>query len=312
MPALTFVAPANAVRYVGAWPTFVDTDPTRWQMSASALEGWLADWHGRNGLNRATGRPLKAILAVSILGGMPDMPRIKAAALDHQLPLIEDASQSLGAMLGDRPAGSFGHVACLSFNANKTVAGPGGGMLLTDRHRVAQRARHLASQARSGPGYIHDEVGYNYRLSNLQAAVVLGQMERLTEILAAKRAVAAAYASVLGDLPGVGLMPIPEGVLPSWWLWTAHVPDRRRLEAALYAQGIESRPLWQPLHVSPAHGGYCTGTGRVALWLWHNALSLPSSPGLGAEGARRVAEKVREFILTSGKAESMIAGNNTD
>ena len=170
-------------------------------------------------------------------------------------------------------------------------------MLLTDRPKVAQRARHLAWQARSGPGYIHDEVGYNYRMSNLQAAVVLGQMERLPEILAAKRAVAAAYASALGDLPGVGLMPIPDGVNPSWWLWTLYAPDRRRLEAALHAQGIESRPLWQPLHISPAHGGYCTGTGRVALWLWHNALSLPSSPGLGAEGARRVAEAVKGFLL---------------
>jgi perosamine synthetase len=229
------------------------------------------------------------------------MPRIKAAALDHQLALIEDASQSLGATLDGKPTGSFGDVSCLSFNANKTVAGPGGGMLLTDRPKVAQRARHLACQARSGPGYIHDEVGYNYRLSNLQAAVILGQMERLPEILAAKRAVAAAYASVLADLPGVGLMPTPEGANPSWWLWTLYVSDRRRLEAALYASGIESRPLWQPLHVSPAHGGYCTGTGRVALWLWHNCLSLPSSPGLGVAEAERIAQIVREFLLTSGK-----------
>lgn len=292
---LTFVAPANAVRYCGAVPVFVDAEAS-WQMNARLLRRWLARWE-RDSVNAATGRPLSAILPVHILGGGCDMPAIMACARNHGLRVLEDASQALGTEIAGRPAGSYGDVAVLSFNANKTVAGGGGGMLLTDDPAVVRRAKYLAWQARDGPGYVHQEIGYNYRMSELQAAVILAQMERLEEILAAKRDVAAAYQEVLGDIPGLSPMPVPGWIRPSWWLWSAIVPNGRGLRAALTRVGIDSRSLWQPMHESPAHGGYVVGEGAVASWLYPRVLSLPSSPGLGREGALQVARVARGFLL---------------
>lgn len=300
--ALTFIAPANAIRYVGAWPVFVDAEPRYWQMDPDKLKEWLGyecAWREGALRNTRTGRRVRAILPVHILGHPCDMAPIVALARRYELVVIEDASESMGATYQGRPVGSLSDVACFSFNGNKVVTSGGGGMLVTDRAAWAERARYLTTQAKDDPlSHVHGAVGYNYRLTNLQAAVGCAQLERLEQHVAAKRRIARAYAEAFAEVPGLVPMPEAAWASSSFWMYTVLVDEavtglsNRALMRSLGAAGIETRPLWQPLHRSPAHRHAPRVECPVADWLHQQALSLPSSVGLRAEEQQRVIEAV--------------------
>lgn len=295
---LTFIAPANAIRYTGAWPVFIGSEPEHWQMDAATLRDFIETQCERRGaalLNRASGRRVKAIIAVHVLGHPVDLDAIGAIAREHDLTLIEDCAEAIGTTYRGRHVGTFGAVAAFSFNGNKIITCGGGGMLVTDDEVLARRARHLSTQAKSDPReYIHDTVGFNYRLTSLQAAVGRAQLEQLEDFIAKKTEIATRYAQAFADVPGLTFMRAAPDARSTWWLSTALIDEAlfgiesRALMRRLEAGGIQSRPLWQPMHLSPAHRGCRSHRCEVDERLFAQALSLPSSPGLSEADQERV------------------------
>ena len=302
---LTFIAPANAVRYVGAWPVFVDAEPVHWQMDADAVADLIAseyDTVGGELRSKSTGRRLRALLPVHILGHPVDMAPLLALAREYDLIVVEDATESLGAEYKGAKVGRIGDIACLSFNGNKLITTGGGGMIVTDNDAWAERVRYLTTQAKDDPiEYIHHEIGYNLRLTNIQAAMGVAQLERIEAHVAAKRRIAAAYARQLHGIPGLGLMPEADWAKSVFWMFTITVDEAdfglssRALMRKLRALGIETRPLWQPMHRSPAHTRTHAENCPVADALYANALSLPCSVGMTTSQVERVAACVRSF-----------------
>jgi perosamine synthetase len=287
---LTFIAPVNAIRYVGAWPVFVDAEPAYWQMDPEQVEHFLEHgcrWSKGALYNRSTGRRVSAIIPVHILGHPVDLDPILSIARKYGLKVIEDATEGLGALYKGRPLGSFGDLACFSFNGNKIITTGGGGMLVTNDAAAAQKAKYLTTQAKDDPiEYIHGEVGYNYRLTNLAAAVGCAQMEQLGTKVAAKRAIASRYSESFGALPGITPMRSAAWAESTFWMYTVLIDERefglssREVMSALGSRGIQCRPLWQPIHRSPAHATHCQSDLHVADRLATQALSLPCSAGL--------------------------------
>jgi len=254
---------------------------------------------GRVLRNRATGRRIAAILPVHILGHPVDMDPILEAARKHRIPVIEDATESLGAEYRGRPVGHLGDVACFSFNGNKIITTGGGGMVVSDNERWIHRARYLTTQAKDDPvEYVHTEVGYNYRLTNLQAAMGVAQMEQLDGYIAAKRRIALEYAERLRAVPGL----VPLGEAPwarsTFWMSAVRVDadaygmDSRALMRRLEEKGIQTRPLWQPIHRSAAHSQDASTRCPVSERLNRDALTLPCSVGLTAGQQERVVAEI--------------------
>ena len=305
VPSLTFIAPANAVAYVGATPVFIDADISTWQMDVRLLEEFLVEGcEGDPGAlrERQTGCRVAALLPVHILGHPTDMDPLMAIARKFQIPVIEDTTESYGAKYKGRPLGGDGAAACLSFNGNKLLTAGGGGLIATDDPLSAARARYLTTQAKDDPDeYIHDEVGYNYRMSNLTASLGRAQIQRFETHLSAKRRIFAHYQAMLSDVPGIELMPEAEWARSSCWLSTVLIEEElfgktsRQVMRALRERGIETRPLWQPLHNSKAHAGAISLERGIADSLYRKALSLPSSVGLTAIDQERVIEEVHSL-----------------
>lgn len=306
---LTFIAPANAIRYAGAWPVFIDADPLYWQMDPQRATDFLergCQWSRGELRNRATGRRVRAILPVHILGHPVDMKPLLDAADKFGLVVIEDATESLGAAYDGRPVGGIGTIGCFSFNGNKLITTGGGGMLVTREETMALRARYLTTQAKDDPiEYVHQSVGYNYRLTNLQAAMGIAQIEQLQVFLSAKHAIADRYSAGLGSVPGITLPSEARNCRSAWWMYTVLIdPGRfgqtsRQLLRRLADSGIQTRPLWQPLHRSAAHKGAFACGGEVADRLHETALSLPCSVGLNGEQQDRVISCIRNLHLRS-------------
>jgi len=302
---LTFISPANAVHYVGAAPVFVDASPQTWQMApaliADFLENQCEDRDGAT-VNRRTGRRVGALLPVHILGHPVDMDPVLEIAGRFRLPVIEDATESLGARYKDRMVGALGDIACFSFNGNKLMTTGGGGMVVTDNAEWSDRVRHLSTQAKQDPvEHVHDAIGYNYRLTNIQAAMGCAQLERLDQHLAAKRRIAARYDEAFASLEGIRAMPNADWAASACWMYTVAVDapafgmDRSCLMRQLREQRIEARPLWQPMHLSPAHQtAQVLGDGRVSKDLYESCLSLPCSVDLGAEQQEFVIDVITQ------------------
>jgi perosamine synthetase len=299
MPALTFIAPANAVRYCGAWPIFVDADPLTWQMDVGQLVTFLLEQcdAGPDGVrHRGSGRRVGAILPVHLLGNPVDLEPLIAVAADLGLPVVEDATESLGSHYHGRPVGCFGAAGCFSFNGNKTITTGGGGMVVASSPEIARRIRHLSTQAKCDPTeYIHDAVGYNYRLTSLQAALGRSQLESLEVRLIEKRRITARYRELL-EPQGFGFAEPTASASMSWWLTTVVLPaglDPRQVSAAMSAARIETRRLWQPMHRSPAHERLTTSAELpVADMLYERALSLPSTHTVSDSDIERVCTEL--------------------
>ncbi len=299
---LTFAATANAIRYVGATPVFIDSQPNSWNLDPGLLAEELEAAARR-------GRPLKAILAVDVLGQCADYRPIRKLCEFHRIPLIEDAAEALGATYRGQPAGTFGQIGCFSFNGNKIITTSGGGMLITAQKDLADRARFLASQARDpAPHYEHSQIGYNYRMSNLLAALGRGQLRVLDQRVQRRRANFRFYHQALGDLPGVVFMPEHPAGRSTRWLTCitidpqqiAATPEDIRL--ALEAENIEARPLWKPMHLQPVYRGCRLRGGRIAEELFQRGLCLPSGSNLSDDDLARTAAIIRAVVQPARRA----------
>lgn len=317
VPSLTFVASVNAIAYCGASPVFMDVTPTTWTMDVEkTVQFLLCECERRDSqlVNRATGRRIAAVLPVHILGHPVDMGPLLEAAGD--VPVVEDCAESLGAAYRGRNVGALGSAGCLSFNGSKVVTTGGGGAVLTNSEAWARRARHLTTQARTDPReYIHDEVGYNYRLPAINAAIGTAQIDRLPDLLARKRAIAMRYAAALQDLPDVELMVEAPWGRSIYWLYTVRVnggdgPARRNaLLTSLNEAGIEARPLWRPSHLLPMYSAAQRYHLEHAERIYQTAVSLPSSPGLSLEDQERVTSVFRSAAIATAPAHA--AGHTT-
>ena len=241
---LTFIAPVNAIRYVGAWPVFIDAEPAYWQMDPARVVEFLerdCRWNDGALYNRRTGRRVTAVIPVHILGHPVDIDPILAVARQFGLKVIEDATEGLGATYKGRSLGCLGDVACFSFNGNKIITTGGGGMMVTDNEEWARKAKYLTTQAKDDPiEYVHGEVGYNYRLTNLLAAVGCAQMEQLPANVDAKRTIAARYAEPTGGLYQASRpMKTAPWAASTFWMYTILVNEEKF--------GIDSRRLMQTL-----------------------------------------------------------------
>ena len=292
----TFAASANAITYCGARPVLVDSEEETWNMSPDLLGDELEQ-------RARAGRLPAAVVVVDLYGQCADYGRILPLCAEHGVPVIEDAAESLGASYRNRPAGSFGAAAVFSFNGNKIITTSGGGMLVTDDERLARRTRHLATQAReAGAHYEHVEVGYNYRLSNLLAAVGRAQLSGLGERVQRRRTIHARYQEGLAELPGVGFQPAAPGQQPNRWLTcltldpalAAATPERLRL--VLEAENIEARPAWKPMHLQPVFASCPARVDGTSERLFRTGLCLPSGSSLSAADQDRVIGLVRKEL----------------
>ena len=300
--SLSFIAPANAIRYAGAWPVFIDAEPAFWQMDPQKLTDFLVrdcDWRDGALINRSTRRKVTAIVPVHILGHPADMEPIIAVSRKYGLKIIADATESLGSKYHGEASARYGDISCISFNGNKIITTGGGGMIVTDSEEWARRAKYLTTQAKDDEvEYIHGDVGYNYRLTNIQAAMGCAQMELLHEFVETKRRIAATYTKELSGVTGITTMPEPAYGFSTFWMYTILVDEAsfgmssRGLLAALARHQIQTRPLWQPLHRSPAHAGAFRTECPVSEKLNRMALSLPCSAGLTGEQQAHVVEQI--------------------
>ena len=291
---LTFAATANAVTYVGATPAFIDASPATWTMDPDALEEELT-------ARAADGRLPAAVVTVDLYGQCCDYARIAALCDRYSVPLVEDAAEALGASYGDRRAGAFGRCAAFSFNGNKIITTSGGGMLVSHSRTLIDRARHLATQARdAAPHYEHSEIGFNYRLSNLLAAIGRAQLTTLEDKVARRRAIRQRYEAELRHLPGIGfLTDAPYGLSNAWLTCitidrTAFGASSETVRRHLQDKNIESRPVWKPMHLQPAFRQCHVRGGAVAARLFATGLCLPSGSGLSAADQASVIAGIEE------------------
>ncbi|MEW6573301.1 MAG: LegC family aminotransferase [Bacillota bacterium] len=287
VPALTFTGTVNPVTYAGATPVVADVDPLTWNIDVSKVE-------------EAVTQRTRAVIPVHLYGNPADMAGLMHIAGKYGLNVIEDAAEALGAYYNGRHVGTFGRIGVFSFNGNKVITTGGGGMLVTDDPCLADRARLLVNQGRT-PGlfeYEHQEIGYNYRLTNLQAALGLAQMERLQEFLSVKRRNAVLYRELLGGRPGIGFQEEQAGAGSSWWLFSVLIDrkvfggDKMSVISRLRSNGIQVRPVFTPIDRQPCFRSYGLTRCPVANDLWEKGINLPSTSFLTEEEVSEVCFEI--------------------
>lgn len=304
VPTMTFAASANAVAYSGARPVFVDARECDGNVDVELVARALDEL-------RREGASVAAVMSVDLFGRCADNAALQQLAERHSVPLLEDAAESLGARTSSGAAGSFGRAAALSFNGNKVMTTSGGGMLLSDDLDLLARARYLSTQARQPvPWYEHTEVGYNYRLSNLLAALGRGQLSRLDAMIERRRAIRAHYEGVLAAFDGVRLLGAPSAADPAvagdnYWLTTVvvdparHDADADSMVAAFTAEGIEARHLWKPMHQQPVFAGHRAVLSGVGDRLFARGVTLPSGSVLTDAQVERVGGVLARVLRES-------------
>ena len=286
--SLTFSASANPIIYQGAEPVFIDSEKDTWNMCPEALETAIKQC-------QAKGKQPKAIIVVHLYGMPANMQAIKALSDQYGIPLIEDAAEALGASYRGEACGGLAQFGVLSFNGNKIITTSGGGALVSNNEEAIQQARFLATQARDqAPHYQHSHIGYNYRMSNVLAAIGVGQMQVLNERVQKRRAIFHAYQHAFKDLPGIQFQAEPEGHYSNRWLTCLLIDpaqagiDTNALRLHLDSLNIESRPLWKPMHLQPVFQHYSYVGGEVAEQLFNQGLCLPSGSSLTSADQERV------------------------
>jgi len=290
---LTFVASANPISYLGARPVFIDSERLSWNMDPGLLARALAARAEKNQLPRA-------VVVVHLYGQSADMDPILEVCERYGVPVLEDAAEALGTSYKGRPAGSLGAVGVFSFNGNKIITTSGGGMLVSPNTDWISRVRFWSTQARDpGQAYEHSDMGYNYRLSNVLAAIGRGQLRVLDERVRLRRAIEARYREAFGDLSGVTAMPTASWGFHTHWLSCFLIDpqtfgaDRGSVLAALDAADVEARPVWKPMHLQRLFAGAEVVGGEVAEDLFRRGICLPSSSSLSSDDQDRVIAAVR-------------------
>ncbi len=285
----TFSASVNPILYQGATPVFVDSESESWNMDAEMLEKAII-------ASSEKGQDPRAIIPVHLYGMPADMDRLMAVADRYGIPVIEDAAEALGATYNSRHPGTFGVMGVLSFNGNKIITTSGGGALMSDNKEFIERARFLSEQARDpAPHYQHSEIGYNYRLSNICAAIGRGQMRVLNERVARRREIFDLYRKELKKYPGIAFQPEPEGCVSNRWLTCVTIdPDqshgltREQVRLALQKENIDCRPLWKPMHQQPVFQAYPSFLNGVSDHLFEHGLCLPSGSNMTDQDMERI------------------------
>jgi dTDP-4-amino-4,6-dideoxygalactose transaminase len=304
---LTFAATANAVVYAGARPVFIDSDDVSWNIDPDLLDDEL-DARAR------LGRLPSALIVVDLYGQCADWDRISATCRRYEIPVIEDAAEALGATYRGRAAGSFGDLGVFSFNGNKIITTSGGGMLLGRSTEHIERARYLGTQARQPVAhYEHEDIGFNYRMSNLLAALGRGQLRNLASRVAARQAVNDRYRQALADVDGLAFMPVADYGVPNQWLTVITLDPGvlgvgpEHVLTGLLSTGIEARPAWKPMHLQPIFAGAETRGGRVGERIFSRGLCLPSGSSLTVDQQDRVVVALRSLlgVATSADASAM-------
>jgi len=287
--SFTFSATVNPITYLDATPILIDSEPDTWNMSPKLLEEAIKD-------RIAKGKKPKAIIPVHLYGMPAKMQEIMAIAKRYNIPVVEDAAESLGATINNKHTGTFGLMGVFSFNGNKIITTSGGGALVSNKSEYCEKATFLATQARdAAPHYQHSEIGYNYRMSNIVAGIGRGQMEVLDDRIAARRANFDFYQQALAGLP-ITFVKEPKGFFANRWLTTIltdSYKQREKIRLALAAQNIESRPLWKPMHMQPVFKDAPSYTDGTSETLFEKGLCLPSGSNLTVADKERIVRVIR-------------------
>ncbi|MDX1446807.1 LegC family aminotransferase [Lishizhenia sp.] len=307
VPNITFIATLNAVKYTGATPILVDVNADNWQMDLDLLDSYLNEnTIGKEiegipfSFLKSTGKRVKAIMPVHVLGNMGDMARLVEICEKYHLDIIEDSTEALGSTFNGKHAGTFGKFGVFSFNGNKIISTGGGGVIVTNDKDLADKAKHLTTQAKvSAMDYIHDEIGYNYRLVNVLAAIGVAQMETFPKLLENKRQMDAFYRQELEGVGDIVFQSIDEEVNPNCWLFTFKTSKMRDLLAYLNENGVQSRPFWMPMNqLEMFKEEIYVSTENVSSKIYDTSISIPSSAGITLEQQKTVVETIKEFYKT--------------
>ncbi len=295
--SFTFCASANPIVYLGGTPVFVDSEEETWNMSPELLEDAI--------LSRiATGKKPKAIIIVHLFGMPAKMKEILEIAEKYQIPVLEDAAEAVGSFYQGQSCGSFGKIGVFSFNGNKIITTGGGGALVSGDVSIIERAKYLSTQAREDlPYYQHLEIGYNYKMNNVAAAVGLAQLEKLDGWISKRRLINERYRILFEGFPGISFQPEIEESRSNFWLTTVLIDEFQtgfsndRIRVMLFKEGIETRFLWKPLHLQPAYRGTPFYGGQIAEKLFLRGLCLPSSVSLTYEDQKRISGVIEKELV---------------
>lgn len=300
-PNVTFVASINSIKYTNADPILIDVDEHTWQMDLDLLHKFLTEeTEIKNDctIYKKDGRKIKAIMPVHVLGNMCDMDRLLDITKKYNITVIEDATEALGSYYKNKHAGTFGLMGTFSYNGNKIITTGGGGMIITDNETLAKKAKHITTQAKSDPfEYMHDEIGYNYRLVNTAAAMGVGQMELLPQFLKRKHEIISFYKNELEGIGDISFQKVEENINPNWWLPTIMTEKQKQVLKILNENKMQSRPFWVPMNKLPMFKSnlYYTNNDRSD-YIYQKCLSIPCSTNITDEELGTVASKIKEVF----------------
>ena len=303
-PNLTFVATLNAIKYSGAEIALIDICEDSWQLDVDLLQNWLATNTSTKVVNgkpvtsdKSSGKKIGAIMPVYVLGGFVDVNKLVEISSTYGIPLIEDSTEALGSFKNGRHAGTFGVTGVLSFNGNKIISTGGGGMILTNDKEIANRAKHITTTAKTDPlDYFHDEVGYNYRLVNILAAIGVAQMENFESILKRKKEIDALYKKELEGIGDIKFQEHYQSTDPNCWLFTFRTKKMRELLNHLNNNNIQSRPFWTPMNNLPMYKDLMyINENDISNKIFKECISIPSSSNLTTEDQHKVISEIKNF-----------------
>jgi len=304
-PNITFIATLNAIKYTGATPILIDVDPQNWQMDLDLLDNYLNDnvviKKDKDGevhsYHKTNNKRIKAIMPVHVLGNMGDMNRLMEIASKFHLEVIEDSTEALGSYFQKKHAGSFGKFGVFSFNGNKIISTGGGGVIVTDDEVLAKKAKHLTTQAKvSAMEYIHDEIGYNYRLVNVLAAIGVAQMEEFPKLLESKRKMDHFYRTELNGVGDIEFQEVSKEVDANCWLFTFKTKMMRQLLAFLNENGVQSRPFWMPMNqLDMFKDDLFVHNDNQSQKVYETSISIPSSAGITQTEMETVVKTIKLF-----------------
>ncbi len=303
VPALTFIAPVNAVRYCGAYPVFMDCDVENLCIDIRKVADFLQNncKRQKDGFtyNKKTGRRIKAVIPVHIFGHPADMDYLGGVARKYNITIIEDATESLGSEYKGKKTGSLGKAGCFSFNGNKIITTGGGGMVATDDRKLSERIRHLCTQAKKDAfEYYHDEIGYNYRLTNIQAAMGVAQMERLDEFIDRKRANASLYRKRMSEIDDISFLWEQSWAKSNFWFYTVAVPKKhkKKLMNFLLSRKIQVRPVWRLIHTLPMYKQFEAYKISNAFKIHESCVNLPCSVNISRKEIEYIVKSIKIYF----------------
>lgn len=302
LPNLSFVASANAIHYCNAKPIFIDIRKDTWQIDENLLEDFLEKHcyqEQGNSYLKSSKEKITALLPVHCLGNMPNMNKLLAISQKYHIPIVEDAAEALGSFFEKHHAGTLGEVGILSFNGNKIITTGSGGAVITNNPEIAEKIRHRANQAKTNlHDYFHDEIGYNYRMANLLAAIGVAQMEQLVAFLEKKQLINQIYKESLQEI--ATLQAVEPNVSPNYWLFTALFENSEQIAQQLSQRGIQVRKLWYPLNRLPMNRDCLYIQEEDITWqVYEQSLSLPSGVGLQVEDVLKICEIIKKEAKVS-------------